>query len=88
MKLLFERSIQDPSQYTFLSITQLQEKKIEVVFATHSSFSDDEKSLLCEVAKREPNVADIFICGKTRHYKIVAVGVDVPNTVTILLKKK
>lgn len=89
MKCKFERSvIRNDNKYVFLIITELQEKKLEVVFVEWCKFSDDEKSLLCEIAKRVPDVADIFICGKTLGYKIVAVGVDVPNTVTILLEKK
>lgn len=88
MKCKFERSAIRYNKCVFLTITELQEKNMEVVFDEWCKFSDDEKSLLCEMAKRVPDVADIFICGITRAYKIVAVGVDVPNTVKILLEKK
>lgn len=89
MKCKFERSaIRNYNKCVFLTITELQEKNMEVVFVEWCKFSDDEKSLLCEIAKRVQDVADIFICGITRAYKIVAVGVDVPNTVKILLEKK
>lgn len=88
MKCNFGRTLISSNKHVFLIITELQEKKMEVVFFEQCKFSEDEKSLLCEVAKRVPDVADIFICGKELGYKILAVGVDVPNTVTILLEKE
>lgn len=88
MKCKFKRSVIDINNHVFLTITELQKKKLDVFFAECDKFSPDEKCLLCKVAKQFPGVADLFICGKTWSYKIIAARVNVPDTIQILLEKE
>ena len=88
MKCKFKRSVLEPNNHIILSITELQENKLEIFFDECDKFSVDEKSLLCKVSQQLPCAADLFICGKPWYYRIIAARVNVPDTLQILLEKE